>query len=139
MITALSHDLRTNLVNSHPYINVTVSKSLPERLTVWSNGKAIYSSLANTGVAAAPTPNGTYPVYLRYQSQTMTGTNPDGTKYSDPGVPWINYFYKGDAIHGFVRSSYGFPQSVGCVELPVNNAKTVYSMINYGTLVTITG
>lgn len=136
---ALSRDLRDGVVDTHPYINVTVSKSLPERLTIWSDGKAIYSSLANTGVAAAPTPDGTYPVYARFRSQTMSGTNPDGTKYSDPGVPWINYFYGGDAIHGFVRNSYGFPQSVGCVELPVSHAQTVFGIIDYGTLVTVTG
>lgn len=135
---ALCTALRKNAVNTQPYVYVMVSKSSPERLEVWSNGHKVYSTLANTGIAAAPTPNGTYPVYARYQSKTMRGTNPDGTKYSDPGVPWINYFYRGDAVHGFPRNSYGSPQSLGCVELPIQHAKVVYGMINYGTLVTIT-
>ena len=52
----------------------------------------------------------------------MSGTNPDGSHYVDPGIPWVSYFNGGDALHGFVRGSYGFPQSDGCVEMPVANA-----------------
>ncbi len=37
--------------------------ALPETATVYSNGAAVYSTLANTGVAAAPTASGTFPVY----------------------------------------------------------------------------
>ena len=48
----------------------------------------------------------------------MEGTNPDGSHYNDVGVPWVNYFSGGDAIHGFVRPGYGWPQSLGCVEVP---------------------
>ncbi len=40
------------------------------------------------GVAPeAPTALGTYPVYLRFTSTTMRGTEPDGARYYDPGVP----------------------------------------------------
>ncbi len=38
-----------------PYNYVYVSKSLPETATVYSNGAAVYSTRANTGVAGAPT------------------------------------------------------------------------------------
>lgn len=134
---ALKTALRTDDIYTGPYINVTVAKTNPEKLYVWKNGTVIYSSLANTGIAQSPTQDGTWPVYLRYRSQTMQGTTPWGSTYSDPGVPWINYFHGGDAIHGFIRSSYGFPQSLGCVELPIANADQVYHMIHYGTLVTV--
>ena len=91
----------------------------------------------NTGVPAAPTELGTYPVWLRFRTQTMAGTNPDGSRYSDPGIRWISYFHGGEAIHGFDRGSYGYPQSVGCVELPVSVAKRVWPYTPIGTLVTI--
>ena len=64
----------------------------PESATVYQNGVEVYSTPANTGVAAAPTASGTFPVYLRYQVTTMSGTNPDGSKYVDPGIPWVSYF-----------------------------------------------
>ena len=38
----------------------------------------------------------------------------------------MNYFNGGDAVHGYPRASYGFPQSNGCVELPIETAKLHY-------------
>ncbi|MCL6631420.1 MAG: L,D-transpeptidase family protein [Alicyclobacillus herbarius] len=121
----------------YTYSYVYVSKESPERLTLWENGRVVLETKVNTGVAGAPTPSGTWPVYLRLRSQTMKGRNPDGSTYEDPGVPYISYFYKGDAVHGFVRNDYGWPQSVGCVELPLDAAKTAWEHMHYGTLVTV--
>ena len=106
-------------------------------MTVYRDGTPIYNTLANTGIAAAPTADGTWPVYARYTVTTMTGTNPDGTHYSDPGIPWVSYFNGGDALHGFIRASYGFPQSLGCVEMPYANAAVVFPLTPLGTLVTV--
>ena len=92
---------------------------------------------ANTGITGAETESGTWPVFEHLTSTTMRGTNPDGTKYDDPGIPWVSYFHGGDALHGFVRPSYGSPQSVGCVELPPANAGVVYPYTPIGTLVTV--
>ncbi|HUY65984.1 MAG TPA: L,D-transpeptidase family protein [Acidimicrobiales bacterium] len=130
-------DAAAGTMDPAPYNYVYVSKAIPETATVYSNGAEVYSTRANTGVAAAPTDSGTFPVYVRYQVTTMSGTNPDGSKYSDPGIPWVSYFNGGDALHGFVRSSYGTPQSVGCVEMPPANAAVVYPLTPIGTLVTV--
>ena len=67
----------------------------------------------------------------------MTGTDPDGTNYVAPNVPWVAYFNGGDAVHGYPRASYGWPQSNGCVELPISNAQVVFGMDPIGTLVTV--
>ncbi len=130
-------DAQAGTIYTAPYNYVYVSKSDPETTTVYSNGGEVYSTLANTGVAAAPTADGTFPVYERFKVTTMTGTNPDGSHYSDPGIPWVSYFNGGDALHGFVRGSYGFPQSDGCVEMPPANAAVVYPLTPIGTLVTV--
>jgi peptidoglycan hydrolase-like protein with peptidoglycan-binding domain len=122
---------------TRPYDYVMVSENSPEMLYVWSAGRIVVSTPANTGVTGAATPHGTWPVYARYRSTTMTGTDPDGVHYSDPGVPWVAYFYGGDAVHGFVRPGYGYPQSNGCVELPLNVAPTVWNLDPIGTLVTV--
>jgi peptidoglycan hydrolase-like protein with peptidoglycan-binding domain len=123
--------------NTLSYDYVFVTKTLPETTTVYENGVPVYHTLANTGVAAAPTADGTFPVYARYTVTTMTGTNPDGSKYVDPGIRWVSYFNGGDALHGFPRGSYGFPQSVGCVEMPIANAAVIYPLTPLGTLVTV--
>ena len=119
------------------YNSVYVSKALPERLTLYQNGKAIFTSPVNTGITVAPTANGTFPVYLRYVTTTMSGTNPNGTPYHDTGIPWTSYFNGGDALHGFIRASYGWPQSLGCVEMPFADAKVVWLRTPIGTLVTV--
>ncbi len=130
--------LARHRVDSQPYDYVYVQKNPePENVTVYRDGVPVYNTLANTGIPAAPTPDGTWPVYARYTVTTMTGTNPNGTHYSDPGIPWVSYFYEGDALHGFIRASYGFPQSLGCVEMPFSNAAVVFPLTPLGTLVTV--
>jgi peptidoglycan hydrolase-like protein with peptidoglycan-binding domain len=124
-------------VSRHPYDVIQVSMAGPETLSVWRGGRIVYRSLANTGIASRPTAPGTFPVYARYLSTTMSGTNPDGSHYSDPGVPWVAYFNGGDAVHGFIRGSYGWPQSLGCVELPYSSAAFVFRYDPIGTLVKV--
>ena len=87
--------------------------------------------------AAAPTENGTYPVYSRFTVTTMSGLLPDGQTYHDTGIPWVSYFHGGDALHGFIRSSYGYPQSLGCVEMPFADAAVLWPHTPIGTLVTV--
>ncbi|HEX3392501.1 MAG TPA: L,D-transpeptidase family protein [Solirubrobacteraceae bacterium] len=120
-----------------PYTFVTVGESIPETLDVHQGSHIVLSTPANTGVAGATTEQGTFPIYARYTSTTMSGTNPDGSKYVDPGVPWVNYFNGGDAVHGFPRPSYGTPQSNGCVELPIETAQRVFGMLSIGDLVIV--
>jgi hypothetical protein len=135
--TDLLADVQSGKGDANPWNYVLVSQSLPESATVYSNGAVVYSTPANTGVAGAATANGTFPVYARYTVTTMSGTNPDGSHYVDPGIQWVSYFNGGDALHGFVRGSYGFPQSDGCVEMPVANAAVVFPLTPIGTLVTV--
>ncbi len=110
----------------------------PQSLVVWHNGQTVIDTPANTGIPQAPTVLGVFPVYARFLVTTMRGTNPDGTKYADPGIPWVSYFNGGDAIHGFTRASYGSPQSLGCVELPASEAGRVFPYTPIGTLVDVT-
>ena len=135
---ALLADAAAGTMSASAYNYVLVNKTVPQTVTVYSDGTSVYSSPANTGIAGAETASGTFPVFEHLTVTTMRGTNPDGTKYVDPGIPWVSYFNGGDALHGFVRSSYGFPQSVGCVEMPPSNAGVVFPYTPIGTLVTVT-
>jgi peptidoglycan hydrolase-like protein with peptidoglycan-binding domain len=123
--------------NTQGYTFIEVSMKQPEHLALWYDGRVVVRSLANTGISQSPTAIGTWPIYLQYRSQTMTGTTPSGQHYRDPGVPYVSYFYQGEAIHGFKRQAYGYPQSLGCVELPVDKASLVWKYVHYGTLVTV--
>jgi hypothetical protein len=49
----------------------------------------------------------------------------------------VSYFNGGDALHGFIRASYGFPQSLGCVEMPFAEAGQVWPYTPIGTIVNV--
>jgi peptidoglycan hydrolase-like protein with peptidoglycan-binding domain len=135
--SALLQAVAARQVTTAPYDYVYVNQNLPETASVWRDGRTIFTTLVNTGIAAAPTAVGTYPVFARYLVTTMTGKNPDGKPYSDPGIPWVSYFNGGDALHGYLRPGYGYPQSLGCVEMTYANARTMYPLTPLGTLVTV--
>ncbi len=122
--------------NPNGYTYVVVTETLPESMTVWHNGAVINATAVNTGEAAAPTPQGTWPVYERLRAQIMTGTNPGGGHYADP-VQWVAYFNGSDAVHYIARSTFGSPQSLGCVEVPFSAAAFIWPYLSYGTLVTV--
>ena len=111
-----------------------------KRLYAYQNGQLVNTFLVTAGAPATPTPLGTFHIWEKLPLQTMTGFNPNGTKYVQPDVPWINYFdHSGDAVHG----NYWRPASVfgnvntshGCVGLQVNDALWIYDWAPIGTTV----
>jgi peptidoglycan hydrolase-like protein with peptidoglycan-binding domain len=132
LLRAVAQDKR----NPNGYSYAIASKGSPETLTIWHDGHVVLHSLANTGIPSAPTADGTFPVYEKLPYQVMQGTNPDGSHYADPVVN-VSYFDAGDALHYFPRASYGWQQSLGCVELPMAASATSYKYMTYGSLVTV--
>lgn len=133
---ALIRDRIAGETSPWPYTYISVTESSPETVELWVGNRLLLTTKANTGIPATPTYLGTFPIYERLRFQIMRGKNPNGTRYADP-VYWINYFKGSDAVHGFVRASYGFPQSLGCVEVPPAMAQTIFNQVHYGTLVTV--
>ncbi len=121
--------------NAGGYSYVYVSETLPEKTTLWHNGKIVITAPANTGIPGAETELGTFPVFEHLEETTMSGENPDGSHYEDPGIMWVSYFNGGDALHTFDRASYGSPQSLGCVEMRLEDAATIWPYTPVGTLV----
>jgi lipoprotein-anchoring transpeptidase ErfK/SrfK len=138
--TALINDTINDKTDATPYVYVLVNKVEPENLTLWDNGVAQYVGFAvNTGAPGADTTDGTYAVFEHVRFSDMKGTNPDGSTYNDPNVPYASYFNGGDALHGFIRATYGSPQSNGCVEMSYADASLVWPLTPIGTLVTVEG
>jgi hypothetical protein len=106
-----------------------------QSLNLWHNGHTVVTTPVNTGIASRPTDPGTFPVYSHLRVTTMSGTNPDGSHYDDPGIQFVSYFNGGDALHAFTRAQYGFPQSLGCVEMMLGPAGQVWPYTPIGTLV----
>ena len=137
--TALINDVINNKVSATPYVYVLVNKVVPQTATLWNNGTAQYTVPVNSGAPGADTIDGTYAVFEHVRFSEMKGTNVDGSTYDDPNVPYASYFNGGDALHGFIRASYGTPQSNGCVEMSYANAALIWPLTPIGTLVTVEG
>ena len=73
-------------------------------MTLWHNGHTVLTAPANTGIPGAETELGTFPVFEHLEETTMSGENPDGSHYEDPGIMWVSYFNGGDALHSFDRA-----------------------------------
>jgi lipoprotein-anchoring transpeptidase ErfK/SrfK len=110
------------------------------RMYAYDNGQLVNTFLVTAGAPATPTPIGEFHIWEKLPLQTMSGFNPNGTKYVQPNVPWINYFnHSGDAVHG----NYWRPASVfgnvntshGCVGVQVDDAKWIYDWAPIGTTV----
>lgn len=59
--------------------------------------------------------------------------------YDLPGVPWNMYFtQEGGAIHGaYWHAEFGKQWSHGCVNLPLETARTLYEWTPLGTSVLV--
>jgi peptidoglycan hydrolase-like protein with peptidoglycan-binding domain len=134
LINAAAHNQKSNFGYSFVMVH---EASSGEYTTLWHNGQDIITTPANTGAAGAETALGTYPVFEHLASTTMSGTNPDGSSYVDPGILWVSYFNGGDALHYYDRGSYGFPQSNGCVEMPLAAAAKIWPYTPVGALVDV--
>jgi lipoprotein-anchoring transpeptidase ErfK/SrfK len=137
--TALLNDVINDKPSATPYVYVLVNKVVPQTATLWNNGAVQYTVPVNSGAPGADTTDGSYAVFEHVRFSDMKGTNVDGSTYDDPNVPYASYFNGGDALHGFIRSSYGTPQSNGCVEMSYANAALVWPLTPIGTLVTVEG
>ena len=111
-----------------------------KQMYAYDNGQLTRTFAISAGAPATPTPIGQYKVYQKLTVQDMKGLNPNGTKYFQPHVHWINYFLPGGyAVHGnYWRPLDWFGNinsSHGCVSLPDDEAEWVYNWAPIGTTV----
>ncbi len=94
----------------------------------------VNASLVSTGVEDHPTPLGTFEIWIKLESTTMSGPG-----YYLENVPWTMYFTEeGHGIHGtYWHDNFGTPMSHGCVNLPNDMAEWFYNWADVGTKVIV--
>lgn len=112
-----------------------------KRMYAYDGGEVVRSFLVSAGAPGTPTVTGRYAIYAKYVSQDMFGSNTDGSRYFQPSVPYINYFYRDYAIHGNYwrpASYFGYINSShGCVGVSVSEGAWIYSWAPVGTPVIV--
>ena len=116
-------------------IDVSLGRQL---MTLYENNVPVRTINVATGVAAAPTPTGTFSVQYKSSQMRFRGVNPDGSQYDIPDVHWVMPFLGDYTIHGaYWRPRFGVPGSDGCVSMSDPDAKLVYDWADVGTPVVI--
>lgn len=112
-----------------------------KRTYAYEKTTLVRTELVSAGTPATPTVTGQYNIYAKFAQQDMRGNNVDGSKYFQPHVQWINYFYQDYAIHGnYWRplSYFGnINSSHGCVSMVDDEAAWIYDWAPLGTPVII--
>jgi lipoprotein-anchoring transpeptidase ErfK/SrfK len=116
------------------WIDVNITR---QTVTAYFGPRPIKTVLTSTGTWRHPTVIGTYRVYAKIPSQTMTGgSRARGDYYRLPGVPNIMYFYQGYGLHGtYWHRNFGHPMSHGCVNLTLADAAWFYAWTPMSTIV----
>jgi lipoprotein-anchoring transpeptidase ErfK/SrfK len=128
-------------VEVQPYPKWFVADITTKRMYAYENTTLVKTFLISGGAPATPTVRGKYAIYSRYKSQDMSGNNADGSRYFQPAVPYVNYFYGGYAIHGnYWRPSSWFGNinsSHGCIGVTTADGAWIYNWASIGTPVII--
>ena len=111
-------------------IVVTLSN---QEVSVYQHGILLKTFIVSTGTSKHPTVTGHYNIYVKYESQTMSGEG-----YYLPDVPKVMYFFEDYSLHGtYWHHNFGHPMSHGCVNMYTPDAEWLFDWANIGTPVWI--
>jgi hypothetical protein len=102
-----------------------------QTLVAYEGDRPVFATVVSTGRAATPTPKGTFRIWVKLRSATMSNADEaesaDATPYSIEDVPWVQYFENGVALHAaFWHRKFGNVTSHGCVNLAPLDAQRLF-------------
>lgn len=102
---------------------------LSEQMVIAYEGQEpVRGFIVSTGLPGTPTVTGTFRMYMKVRSQTMTGGSQAlGTYYNLDNVEWVQYFYADYSFHGtYWHNDFGTPRSHGCINMTNADAKWLF-------------
>lgn len=119
-------------VDNNRWIEINL---LEQTLSIYENNQLVFAVLIATGLDPFFTKPGLFQVYKKVEIEAMSGSfevDRSDYYYLDD-VPWAVYYDEARAIHGtYWHTYFGYPQSHGCVNLTIGDAKVVYDWVNVG-------
>ncbi len=119
-------------VDNNRWIEVNLYE---QTLGIYENGKLVFAALIASGMDPFFTRPGLFQIYEKYDMTNMSGSfEADRSDYYYlEDVPWTLYYDEARALHGaYWRTLFGYPQSHGCVNLSIGDAKVVFDWANVG-------
>jgi hypothetical protein len=103
-----------------------------QTLAVYQDRRLVFATMIASGMEPFWTRPGTYQIQRKVESETMRNNDPADFYYLE-NVPWTMYFDGPRALHGaYWRTRLGYPQSHGCVNLSVGDARWIYDWATPG-------
>jgi hypothetical protein len=119
-------------VDNGRWIDVNLEE---QTLAVYENQKLLFATMISSGVEPFWTQPGLFPIYEKKETEDMSGgsaSDPSDYYYLEK-VPWTMYFDQARAIHGtYWHTYFGYPQSRGCVNLSIGDARWVFDWARQG-------
>ncbi len=123
--------------SKHIYVDLS-----QQRLYAFQGSTLVFNDSVATGKWNL-TPTGTFQIWIKLQATLMAGGE-GATSYYLPNVPWTMYFYNakigkdlGYSLHGEYwydpNVGLGKPESHGCVNMRISDAKALYDWVNPST------
>jgi hypothetical protein len=104
-----------------------------QTLAVYDQSQMVYATIIATGEGPLFTRPGLFPIYKKMELELMEGMRGTSEFYHLENVPWTMYFDKARALHGaYWRTTLGFPQSHGCVNLFPGDAHWLFDWAREG-------
>ncbi len=104
-----------------------------QRLYAYEDTHLVKTFVISSGTREHPTVTGRYRIYLKLRYDDMQGAD-----YYIANVPYVMYFYQGYGIHGAPwNKKLGTPQSHGCINMRVEDARWLYEWAPLHTLVIV--
>lgn len=134
-----SRTVRYDVPDGDPHMVVNLSE---QKAYAYKGTTLVKTFNISSGTLQHPSDNGTFFVYLKYESQRMRG-GVGADAYDIPGVPWVTYYNDGESFHGAPWNLYGvdhgIPGSHGCAGMYPEDAHWVYDFLPMGSMVQVIG
>ncbi|MDF1499748.1 MAG: L,D-transpeptidase [Anaerolineales bacterium] len=119
-------------VESDRWISVNLEQ---QNVAGYDSGELVYATLSSTGRDGTWTQPGAFQVWARLERDDMSGGVDEGY-YALDDVPWVLYFDQARALHGtYWHDRFGTPQSRGCVNLSIADARWFFNFAQEGSWV----
>jgi hypothetical protein len=109
-----------------------------QTISVYDNYQLVFATLIASGLEPLWTRPGLFQIYQKFESTPMRGSFEADLSdaYYLEDVPWTMYFDEARALHGaYWRANLGFPQSHGCVNMSIGDARWLFDWANEGDFV----
>ncbi len=116
-------------VTANRWIEVDLKE---QTLAAYDNNEMVFATMGATGAEPFWTRPGVFQIFEKKEAETMRNNDPTDFYYLED-VPYTMYFDGARALHAaYWRARFGYPQSHGCVNLSIGDARWLFDWADAG-------